>query len=341
MWSLPQIAGSANNCHECTVIRTPSQEVSIDFSDFTNYPQAAFDVPERPSCRQRTALRSSICSRFHQFSSVEVLRMFDTHCHLTFPEFADRTASILADAAAVGVRGAITIATTSADSLRCRDLAAEHPTLWHSAGVHPLYSDQPIDWDALREAAQSPKCVAWGELGRDNHYAQPPRELQTRVLAEQLAFIDDARRTDARLDKPLILHCREAFDDLIAVLRTTSFEPSRMVFHCFTGTVEDARKVLDFGAWISFTGVVTFASALSVAEAAAICPADRILIETDSPFLTPEPMRKVRPNEPKYVVHVAEKIAALRGLRGDAAAAFQQQLDANVERFFGIAIRRE
>lgn len=262
--------------------------------------------------------------------------MFDTHCHLTFPEFAGRTAAILADAAAVGVRGALTVGTTTADSCRCRELALAHPTLWHSAGIHPLYSDQPRDWQELKVAASSPKCLSWGELGLDNHYPQPPRDMQRAVLDEQLAFIDSCRRDDPALDKPLIIHCREAFDDLLAVLRRSPFEPSRMVFHCFTGTADDARKVLDFGAWISFTGVVTFANAKGVVEAAQMTPADRMMVETDSPFLTPEPMRKIRPNEPKFVVHVARKIASIRGLIEPDIADFERDLDRNAERFFGF-----
>ena len=262
--------------------------------------------------------------------------MIDTHCHLTFPEFAGRTAEILAAAREVGVRGAITVSTTASDALVARDIALQHEHLWHSAGVHPLYSDQPCDWNDLRTAAASPKCVAWGELGLDNHYPRPPRDLQRRVLDEQLAFIETWRRDQPQtFDKPLILHCREAFDDLIAVLRETPFDPARMVFHCFTGTVDDARKVLDFGAWISFTGVVTFPNAREVAEAATLVPADRIMVETDSPFLSPEPMRKIRPNEPKLVVHIAHRLAALRGVRPEE---LEGVLDANAERFFGIEL---
>lgn len=264
--------------------------------------------------------------------------MFDTHCHLTFPEFAGRTAAILADAAASGVRGAITISTNTADAIRCRDLALEHPTLWHSAGIHPLYSNEPIIWDDLRAAASSPKCLAWGELGLDNHYKEPEKALQWQVLEQQLAFIDECRTANPALDKPLVLHCRDAFDDLLAVLRSSQFDPSRMVFHCFTGTLDEAQKVLDFGSWISFTGVVTFAGAKSVAEAAKLCPVDRMMIETDAPFLTPEPLRKIRPNQPKFVAHVASAIAAIRGISASDTADFLQQLDSNTERFFGFAM---
>lgn len=260
--------------------------------------------------------------------------MIDTHCHLTFPEFKGRTASILAEARAVGVRGAITIATTSHDCLSAAALAEAHDNLWCSAGIHPLHSDEPLNWEDVKRAAASPKCVAWGELGLDNHYSDPPRKVQDKILAEQLAFIQGMKELSHR---PIVVHCREAFNDLLAAFRTlpSSFDPSRFVFHCFTGTPEDARKVLDFGAWISFTGVVTFQNARDVAEAAKLVPADRIMVETDSPFLTPEPVRKIRPNEPKYVTHVANRIAQLRCVN---PLDFEQQLDTNAERFFGITL---
>jgi TatD DNase family protein len=292
--------------------------------------------------------------------------VIDTHCHLTFKDFAGRTAQVLADARAVGVRGAITVATTSADSLRALELAKAHENLWCTAGVHPLYADQPINWDDLRTAASHPKCVAWGELGLDNHYDKPPRSLQNRVLAEQLQFIhafeasrqrgiEDRhqgtpggeasrhqgpsmpRSLDALMPRPIIVHSRDSFDDLLAVFRAlpSGFDPSRFVFHCFTGTPVDARTVLDFGAWISFTGVVTFANAAEVAEAAKLVPADRIMVETDSPFLSPEPVRKLRPNEPKHVIHIARRLAELRGVN---PIDFERQLDANAERFFGIKL---
>ena len=209
-------------------------------------------------------------------------------------------------------------------------MAEAHANLWCTAGVHPLHSDEPRNWEDVKRAAASPKCVAWGELGLDSHYKDPSRVVQEQVLHEQLAFIENVNA-----NRPIVVHCREAFDDLLAIFRQTAFDPARFVFHCFTGTAADARNVLDFGAWISFTGVVTFHNAREVQEAAKIVPADRIMVETDSPFLTPEPMRKVRPNEPKFVVHIAQRIAELRGV---SPLDFEQQLDANAERFFGIRL---
>lgn len=259
--------------------------------------------------------------------------MFDTHCHLTFPEFQGRIPQLLAEARQDGVRGAITIATSTADSIRVRDLALSHDSLWHTAGVHPLYCDEPRDWSEMLASAASAKCVAWGELGLDHHYETPAQSLQRSILEEQLEVI--AGWNGEHVAKPIVLHCREAFDELLAVLRQTSFDPGRMVFHCFTGTVNDARKVLDFGAWISFTGIVTFPNAREVAAAACLVPADRIMVETDSPFLSPEPVRKQRPNEPRHVVHIARYIAMLRDVPYEE---FGSVLDHNAERFFGLTL---
>ena len=259
--------------------------------------------------------------------------MIDTHCHLTFPDYNGRLDQVVADALAVGVRGMITVSTTSADCSRGLELATQSDRIWCTAGVHPLHSDEPRDWLAVRAVAEHPRCVAWGELGLDYHYTRPPRPLQHEVLAEQLQFMKQC--ADDGLTMPMVVHCRDAFDDLLAILRSGPFDPERYVFHCFTGTVEEARKVLDFGAAISFTGVVTFKNAGEVAEAAKLVPLDRIMVETDSPFLAPEPVRKLRPNEPKHVVHIARFIADLRGID---RAEFEQQTDANAERFFGITL---
>jgi TatD DNase family protein len=158
--------------------------------------------------------------------------------------------------------------------------------------------------------------------------------LQRQVLEEQLAFIESCRNDG--LDKPIVIHCREAYDDLIPYLKQTSWDPSRFVFHCFTGTPADMRKVLDFGAWASFTGVVTYKNAAEVRDAAKLVPADRILAETDAPFLSPEPHRGRRPCRPAWVRHVAETLATIRNVPFND---FHDTLNRNTERFFGIPAR--
>lgn len=259
--------------------------------------------------------------------------VIDTHCHLTFPDYAGRIDEVLREAREAGVLGCITISTSSEDCEDALRVADEHEHVWCTSGVHPLYADRPLDWARIRAVGEHPKCVAWGELGLDNHYPEPAHDLQRAVLAEQLAHLEQWK--DDGLDHPIVIHCREAFDDLIPILRQTAFDPHRFVFHCFTGTPDDARKVLDFGAMISFTGVVTYRNAKEVAEAARLVPLDRVLCETDAPFLAPEPHRGKRPCVPAWSRHTAEFLAGLHGLPFED---FERHLDNNTERFFGIRV---
>jgi TatD DNase family protein len=264
--------------------------------------------------------------------------VIDTHCHLTFPNFQapkapGGVAGVLAEAAAHGVMGCITISTTTLDCLEALSIATAFPNVWCTAGVHPLHSHEgPHGWGNLRTVARHERCVAWGELGLDNHYDDPPRVIQDRVLAEQLEFIQSC--TAEGIKKPIVVHCREAFADLLPILRESGMAPEKFVFHCFTGTADEARLVLDFGAFISFTGVVTYKNAPEVREAARLAPADRIMVETDAPFLSPEPKRTVRPCAPWMSSITARFLAELRGVSWEE---FHGQINENTRRFFGIA----
>ena len=255
--------------------------------------------------------------------------MFDTHCHLTFPDFAGASHRILDECEEVGVTGVITVSTTPADAAAALELANADDRIWCSAGVHPLYADKgPFDWAGLVEVARQERCLAWGELGLDNHYDDPPRDLQDRVLSDHLATIEGAG-----LDLPIILHCRDAFPELIAALKASSLPAERFVFHCFTGNPDDMRALLDFGAFVSFTGVATYKNAPEVREAAKLVPLDRMMFETDAPYLTPEPHRKIRPNHPKFSRTTAEFVAELRGVPWPE---FHEQINRTTEHFFGI-----
>ncbi|MBX3354655.1 MAG: TatD family hydrolase [Phycisphaeraceae bacterium] len=257
--------------------------------------------------------------------------MIDTHCHLSFSVFEGRVAEEVAAMHAAGVKQAISVSTTSADAIRARTISETHPEVFHTAGVHPLYSDQPVNWGDLREVASGPRCVAWGELGLDRHHRKPPLKVQLEVLLEQLDRI--ARWRSEGLDLPIVIHCRDAFDDLLPVLVQSTLPMERMVFHCFSGSPDEARRVLDLGSMISFTGIVTYANAPLVAEAAALVPLDRLMVETDAPFLSPEPMRGTFPNRPAHVPLVAAKLAALHGL---APEVMSETLDDNARRFFNL-----
>lgn len=260
--------------------------------------------------------------------------MIDTHCHLTFPDFAARVDEVLAQAAEAGVTGAITISTTTRDCVDALAIAERRSDVWCTSGVHPLHSHEgPHDWDRLLACARSPRCVAWGELGLDNHYDEPPKATQLEVLRAQLELIAGAR--ERGVDKPVVLHCRKAVGELLPILRESGLDPARFVFHCFTEPPADARAVLDFGAMLSFTGVVTYRNAREVAESAALVPADRLMVETDAPFLSPEPVRGTRPCVPAFSAHTARFLAGLRGVREED---FLRQIDENTERFFGIEV---
>lgn len=259
--------------------------------------------------------------------------MIDTHCHLTSKVFLGREIEVIEAADAAGVRAMISIAVGSADAQAALRLAEADPRVFCSSGVHPLHSDEPIDWDLLREVGMHPRCVAWGELGLDRHYQDPPIELQRSVLEKQLAHL--VQWTREGLAKPIVVHSRKAVAELLPVLRASALPPERFVFHCFTEGPDDARAILDFGASISFTGVLTFRNAPEVAEAARLVPLDRVMVETDSPYLTPEPHRTVRPNEPRYVGWVAARLAELHGM---AAEELEGILDANAIRFFSLPI---
>ncbi len=262
--------------------------------------------------------------------------MFDTHCHLTFDAYdpAKRdggVAGVLRDAAAAGVRGCITISTTSVSCQEALAIAEQYDTVWCSSGVHPLHSDEgPHDWEVIVRVARHPRCVAWGELGLDNHYKEPEKSIQLATLDEQLNVIVEHR---ADIDKPIVIHCREAFDELIPILKDTGIPGERFVFHCFTGGPKEMEQVLGFGAWVSFTGVLTYRNAKEVREAAKLMPLDRVMVETDAPFLTPDPHRGQWPNEPKHVVHVAKTLAEAHGI---GRQEMERILDANAIRFFGI-----
>ncbi len=274
--------------------------------------------------------------------------MIDTHCHLTFPDFSDRIGATLAEAERAGVSGCITISTTTLDCLDALAIASAHDRVWCSAGVHPLYADTADPrvnaktgdahvWENLRVVAGHPKCVAWGELGLDNHYTTPARAIQVRVLEEQLAFIQRVNHAGqggiGKPGLPIVIHCREAFDDLLPILRSAALPADRFVFHCFTGSPAEARRVLDFGASISFTGIATYANAADVRAACALVPADRIMIETDAPFLPPLPHRGKRPCVPAYAADTARNLAQLRGVPFEL---FHEQINANTARFFGV-----
>lgn len=238
------------------------------------------------------------------------MSLIDSHCHLDSPEFdADRN-EVVARALEAGVEHMVAIGTGSGppDLEAGIRLAARYPQFYATVGIHPhdaAKASKP-DIDRLAELLAHPKVVALGEIGLDYHYDFSPRETQTSVFIQQMEIAAAAK-------KPIVIHTREAWDDTAALLEHY-WKPHGIggIMHCFSGGPAEARRALDLGFYLSFGGILTFPKALDVQAAAKEAPGDRILVETDAPYLAPVPKRGKR-NEPALVVHTARKLAELRG----------------------------
>ena len=251
--------------------------------------------------------------------------MIDTHCHLTDPRLNLQLADVLARCEAAGVRRMITIGTDLEDARRAIALCRAHSNVRCAVGVHPNHCAdvEPAQLLALRELQADEAVVALGEMGLDYHHNFSPRERQFEVFRFQLQLAAEFKR-------PVVIHCREAIDDCLGMMK--EFPDVRAVFHCFTDGAAEARQVLDAGYWLGFTGALTFKKSDNVREAAALTPLDRLLIETDAPYLTPEPMRKHKTNEPALVVHVARVLANVKKL---SVEEIDELTSENASRFFG------
>ncbi|NQU76187.1 MAG: TatD family hydrolase [Planctomycetes bacterium] len=255
--------------------------------------------------------------------------MIDTHCHLTSEKFVGRVAEILGEAWAIGVTACVTVATDVADAMAAAELAGGNAGVFFSVGVHP-HEAKDADGDYLKRlrdiaSGGEGKCVAVGEIGLDYHYDFSPRCVQQKVFSEQLEL-------SAAMGKPVIVHTRQACDDTLAILRAFAGRLTGVI-HSFTGQAEEVDKFLDQGWHIGFAGVVTFKRADLNRAAARRVPADRLLVETDSPYLSPEPVRKVFPNVPAHVVHVARTLADVRNV---PLQTMLEQTTANAVRLFAL-----
>ncbi len=257
--------------------------------------------------------------------------LIDSHAHLTFPELMCQVDDVLDRAKDAGVDQIITIGTDLADAKRAIELAEQHTgTVFVGAGFHPHEAGKVADEQltSMTSLWSQPCVVALGEMGLDYHYDFADRSVQRDVFAKQLTL---ARA----FDKPLILHSREAFEDTAMLLVEHGFQNKPAVFHCFTGTASEAEQIAAMGWRISFTGVVTFKKSQWLQEIAKDYLADKIMVETDAPYLSPVPVRNKRPNEPAYVAHTARFLAELRGVSYDE---FAEQSAQNTRAFFQLPI---
>ena len=255
--------------------------------------------------------------------------LVDTHAHLDDEQFAGDLPAVLDRARAAGVAQIVVVATTAADSAACVSLAANHPNLFATVGIHPNHAAEaaPTAWDEVVALAGRREVVGVGETGLDRHWDYTPFPVQEDYFARHLGL---SRRTN----KPVVIHCREADADVLRMLRA-DFDrhgPIRGVMHSFVGDAAMGEACLAMGLVLSFAGMLTYKNAQALRETAAKPPLDRLLVETDCPYLSPVPLRGKR-NEPAHVVHTAACLAGLHGVTPDALA---ERTTRNAQELFGL-----
>ena len=259
------------------------------------------------------------------------MELIDTHCHLTFDEIACDIDAILARSIAAGVNKWITIGTDPQHNSKAVELAEKFDNIYAAIGIHP-HDAKDVTGETiaeLKELAQHEKVVAIGETGLDFHYNFSEQPDQKRAFATQLQIAHE-------LNLPVIVHCRQAFDETMEILSQFLRLKGRLkgvVFHCFSGSPEQARIVLDNGFHISLTGVVTFKNAETARQVAKMVPVERLMLETDCPYMSPEPMRKQKINEPALMIHTAKFLAELKEID---LADFAEAVTATSKAFFGL-----
>ena len=250
--------------------------------------------------------------------------VIDSHCHLTFPQLHDDLDGVLHRANEAGVTGLISIGTTVDESTKAYDLARRYPQVACTAGIHPCYDESASDFvPALHDLLSDPLVVAVGECGLDYFHDEVPRDVQRTSFLKQLDLA-------VEVGKPVVIHSRESVGDCLDIM--ADYSQVLAVFHCFTGTVAEAERLAERGFYVGFTGPLTFKKNDALREAASKIPMNRLLVETDAPYLSPEPLRGKRPCEPGYVKHTLAALAKVRGVRVEEMDRITTE---NVERLFG------
>ena len=257
------------------------------------------------------------------------MELIDSHAHIDFPQFAEDRDAMLGRARAAGVSTLLAIG-SGPEKLACAiPFAEQHDWIFATVGVHPHEAKELTSQhlEELSRLAKHPRAIAYGEIGLDYFYDHSPRDVQQRVFQDQMELAHQARL-------PIIIHCRDAWTDCLNML-AEHWRPTALggILHCFTSTLEDARRGIDMGFLISFAGNSTYPKAQNIRDVAKELPLENILIETDSPYLAPQPYRGKR-NEPAYVAEVARILATVRNCSPEEIAA---ATTGNFRRFFGLA----
>jgi TatD DNase family protein len=257
------------------------------------------------------------------------MKLIDTHCHLTFENLAGDISGVIGRSIEAGVDGFVTVATEPADMQKVLAVARAYEHVWAAIGFHPHNAKDVSEDDLVameKAASENKKVVAIGEAGLDYHYDHSPREVQQEIFRAQLGIAE-------RTNKPVIVHSREAFDETLVVLDEFAGKIKDVVIHCYSGTAEQTKLLLDMGYYISFTGIVTFKKSEQAREAAAMVGLNKMMIETDCPFMSPEPVRNSRPCKPAMLVHIARKLAEVKGVSFED---FARAVTETSVKFFGL-----
>lgn len=254
--------------------------------------------------------------------------IFETHCHLDDSRFEADRQEVVTRLRQQGIAAMVNVGYDLESSARSVELAQEHAEIYAAVGIHPHDASGISEngWEQLEKLADAPKVVALGEMGLDYYRDLSPRPVQQQAFSLQLELAN-------KLKLPVIIHNRDAHQDTIRLLRAKV--PARGgVLHCFSGSWETAKQALDLGLYISFAGPLTYRNAVNLRQVATLVPLDRLLVETDSPYLTPEPLRGRR-NEPAYVRYVVEKLAEIRSMDVEELAARTAE---NGAKLFGVQL---
>ena len=253
--------------------------------------------------------------------------LFDTHAHLNAEQYNEDLEAVIDRAKSEGVSKVVVVGFDRPTIVKPMELAETYSFIYAAVGWHPVdaidMTDKELAW--IEELAAHPKVVALGEMGLDYHWDKSPKHIQKEVFRKQIALAK-------KVKLPIIIHNREATMDIVQILKEEGAQEVGGIMHCFSGSIETAKECMKMNFYISFGGPVTFKNAKNVKEVAASVPLDRLLIETDCPYLTPHPFRGKR-NEPGYVKLVAEELAALKGLSYEELANITME---NAKKVFGI-----
>ncbi|MEX0817983.1 MAG: TatD family hydrolase [Pirellulaceae bacterium] len=255
------------------------------------------------------------------------MRLFDTHCHLDDEQFDSDRDQVVQRAITAGIRAILAVGTTAASSGKSVALANSYDSVWAAVGIQPNYCAEAAadDWDQVVKFADAPPVVALGETGLDRHWDHTPFDVQE-------DYFDRHIRLAQQRNLPFIVHLRDCEEDILRMLREARVRaPLQGVMHSYTGTAAGAAECIELGLYISFAGMVTYKKSHELREVARTIPDDRILIETDAPYLSPHPQRGRRPNEPALLIHTA---ACLAETRGTSLESFAELTTANAHRLF-------